>query len=84
MADCNHVVHISHALQNGMKSIKVRSVDTDVVTILVGAFHELTEIQPQADIWVAFGMGRNYCYYYINPRRAKIPRSTSISCTDRL
>ncbi len=73
VADCNHeeadtrvVVHISHALQNGMKSIKVRSVDTDVVTILVGAFHELTEIQPQADIWVAFGMGRNYCYYYIN------------------
>ena len=41
MLECNHeeadtriVVHIVHALQQGMKRIEVRTVDTDVITIL--------------------------------------------------
>ena len=53
MPNCNHeeadtriVVHIQHALQQGMKNIEVCTVDTDVVTILVAAFYELVTIQP--------------------------------------
>ena len=48
MSVCNHeeadtriAVHILDALEQGMKIIKVRTVDTDVVTILVGAFFKL-------------------------------------------
>jgi hypothetical protein len=73
MQNCNHeeadtrvVVHILHALRQGNKTIQVRTVDTDVITILVGALHELTTVEPLADIWVAFGMGKNYRFYHIN------------------
>ncbi len=67
MPDCNHeeadtriVVHILLALEQGMETVKVRTVDTDVVVILAGAFHELLVTQPLADIWIAFGRSKNY------------------------
>ena len=67
MPSCNHeeadtrlVVHILHALEQGLKRIEVRTVDTDVIVILVGAFVALTRAQPLADIWIAFGMGKDY------------------------
>ena len=73
MPNCNHeetdtrvVAHVMHALDQDRKTIVVRTVDTDVVIILVGAFHNLTVIQPLADIWVAFGMGKHYRFYSIN------------------
>ena len=72
MTNCNHeeadtrvVVHILNALEQGMKSVKVRTVDTDVVIILAGAFYELCQTQPLADIWIAFGMSKNYRFYSI-------------------
>ena len=73
MTNCNHeeadtrvVVHILNALEQGMKSVKVRTVDTDVVIILAGAFYELCQTQPLEDIWIAFGMSKNYRFYSIN------------------
>ena len=62
MADCNHkeadtrvVVHILHALE---------TVDTDVILTVV--FFELIANNPLADIWVAFGTGKNFRLYSIN------------------
>ena len=73
MADCNHgeadtrvVVHILHALEQGIKTIVVRTVDTDVIIILTGVFFELIANNPLADIWVAFGTGKNFRLYSIN------------------
>ena len=67
MLACNHeeadtriVVHVLHALEQGMKSVLVRTVDTDVIVILVGVYAKLATIQPLAVIWVAFGTDRNY------------------------
>jgi len=67
MNSCNHeeadtrvAVHVLHALQQGLKTVQVRTVDTDVVVVLAGQFHDLLVIQPLADIWVAFGMGKNF------------------------
>ena len=64
MGDCNHeetdtriVIHVNHAIMQGAKIIEIRTVDTDVIVILVGIFHELTLQYPSVDIWVAFGMG---------------------------
>ncbi len=58
MMNCNHeeadtriVVHLLHALEQGMKTVKVCTVYTDVVIILAGAFYELSQTQPLADIW---------------------------------
>ena len=73
MQNCNHeeadtriVVHVLHALKQGEQTICVRTVDTDVVVILAGTFHDLVATQPLTDIWVAFGMGKDYRFYHIN------------------
>ena len=65
-ADARIVVHVLHALQQGLTTVQVRTVDTDVVGVLIGVFHKLLLSQPKADIWVAFGVGKNYRLYSIN------------------
>ena len=73
MGQCNHeeadtriVVHVRHALEGGAQTVLVRTVDTDVVVILVGKFHDLLAYNQHADIWVAFGMGRHYSFISVN------------------
>ena len=73
MPNCNHeeadtsiVVHVPHALQQGLTTVQVRTVDTDVVVVLIGVFHMLLLSQPKADICVAFGVGKNYRLYSIS------------------
>ena len=65
-ADARIVVHVLHALQQGLTTVQVRTVDTDVVGVLIGVLHKLLLSQPKADIWVAFGVGKNYRLYSIN------------------
>jgi len=55
-----------HALQHGCKTIKVRTVDTDVVVILVASYNSMQATNPGVDIFVAFGMGKNYTVYNIS------------------
>ncbi|XP_071958770.1 uncharacterized protein [Antedon mediterranea] len=43
----------------GSRVILVRTVDTDVIVILVGIFCNLIACYPGTCIWVAFGMGVN-------------------------
>ncbi|CAB3996630.1 Hypothetical predicted protein [Paramuricea clavata] len=58
MPECNHeeadtriVVHVLHAIQvEQAKSVLVRTVDTDVVVILVGTFYNLKSIVPDLDL----------------------------------
>lgn len=47
-------------MEQGAKTVHVRTVDTDVIVIIVGLFHDLLVIQPLTDIWVAFGIGKKY------------------------
>ena len=61
MSICNHkepdttiAVHILHVLEHGLKIFKVRMVDTNDATVLVGAYFSLAMPQAQVDIWVAF------------------------------
>ena len=84
MSVCNHeaadtriAVHILDALEQGMKIIKVRTVDTYIVTILVGAFFKLAMFQPQVHIWVAFGMGKSFRFYSINAICASLGEAKS-------
>ena len=69
-----------HALQQGVNTIEVRTLDSDVLVILVRTFHDLTATQPFVDIWVTFGMGKNYRFYHINDICASLgePRSRSL------
>ena len=57
-ADTRIVIHLQDALENGCATCLVRTVDTDVVVILIGKYHSLINKYPAADIWVAFGTGK--------------------------
>ena len=73
MPPCNHeeadtriVIHVLHALQSGCTSVLIRTVDTDVVVILVGKFDRLIAERSDADIWIAFGMGEHFHFISVN------------------
>ena len=73
MEDCNHeeadtriIVHLLHALLNGSKVVQVRTVDTDVVVLLIGKLHIILQEYPLAEIWVAFGVGKSFTVFSIN------------------
>ena len=65
-ADTRILVHLQDALDNGTTSCLVRTVDTDVVVIIIGKFSALITNHPAADIWIAFGTGKNFMYIHIN------------------
>ena len=73
MPECNHeeadtrmLVHLQDALENGANTCLVRTVDTDVIVIIVEKVHYIHEQHPAADVWIAFGTGRNFRYLQIN------------------
>ena len=67
MPACNHeeadtriVYHIKDSLQQGYECCLICTLDTDVVVIRTGKFHQLQEFCLNADIWVAFDTGRTF------------------------
>ena len=73
MEECTHeeadtliIQHIKHALENGYNKIKVRTGDTDVVVILIGLFFSLLRVSAGLQLVIAFGTGKDFCYYDIN------------------
>ena len=54
-ADSRMLLHASHAAH----SIVIRTVDTDVVVLAVSVVQEL---QPEDELWLAFGTGRSFRY----------------------
>ena len=78
MASCDHeeadtrlIVHIVDALTKGWNTCLVRSVDTDIVVILVGKFHYFTTLNLNANIWVVFGSRRNFSFLHIKTKCQK-------------
>ncbi|KAG1677784.1 Amiloride-sensitive sodium channel subunit beta [Nymphon striatum] len=65
-ADTQILIHLQDALQHGATTCLVRTVDTDVIVILIGKFYYLLTICPSAEIWVAFGTGKDFRYININ------------------
>jgi len=70
-ADCEHeeadtriLLRLQDALTNDSSTCLVLTVDTDVVEI-IGKFHTLLTKHPAADIWIAFGTGKNFTYMHI-------------------
>lgn len=73
MGRCNHeeadiriVVRVNHVLEGGAESILVRTVDTDFIVILVGKLYDLLAWNERAQVWVAFGTGRQLSIININ------------------
>ena len=65
-ADTRMFIHQQDALANGSTTCLVHTVDTDVVNIITGKFHALLANYPAADIWIAFGTGKNFMHIHIN------------------
>ena len=65
-ADTRVMVHLLHASENGSANVEVRTVDTDIVVLLIGNFFNLHENNPNIDLWVAFGVGKNFQYIHVN------------------
>ena len=74
MRSCNHeeadtriLVHVRDALDKGGRSVFVRTVDTDVLVILIAQFHTLSSIWSGLSFWVAFGMERIFSCFLLTP-----------------
>ena len=65
-SDTRLVVHIVDAVRKGHGSCFIRTVDTGVITILVGKFSYLQSLNPNISISVAFGRGKKFSYWHIN------------------
>ena len=72
MLRCNHeeadtriIVHVRDSLQKSDNHDMIRTVDNDVIVILIGQFYSFCELNPRADICVAFGIGKQFRYYHI-------------------
>ncbi len=65
-ADSTSCIHVQDALRKGARKILVRTVDTDVIVILVGVYFHIHDVYHDASIWVGFGTGKNYKCYNIN------------------
>ena len=78
-ADTRLLVHIQDAMKEGHKNCLIRTVDSDVLVILIGKFHHLMSIRPDLNIWVGFGTGRNFTYHHINTICASLGEERCIS-----
>ena len=59
-------LHVDEAPNEGATTILVRTVDTDVVVILVGIFHDLAQKHPGIQFWAGVGTRKHFRYYHIN------------------
>lgn len=73
MDSCNHeeadtriLVHLQDAFNNGATTCLVRTVDTDVVVIIIGKLHAMLTDHPSADVWIAFGTGKSFTHIHVN------------------
>ena len=73
------LIHLQDVLENGANTCLVRRVDTDVIVIIVEKVHYLHEQHPAADVWIAFGTGRNFRYLHINAICNALGRETAIA-----
>ncbi|KAG1662386.1 hypothetical protein GQR58_020959 [Nymphon striatum] len=78
-ADTRLIIHVQNALKNGANTCVVRTVDTDVLVILIGRFHHLLTLNKDADVWISFGTGKNFTYYSVNAICCAIGRGRSIA-----
>ena len=61
-ADTRLVVHLVDAVRGGHTNFLVRTVDTDVIVIIMDKFFYLSSLNPSLNIWVAFGKGKHFTY----------------------
>lgn len=64
-------------VNDGPRKVMIRTVDTDVIVIIISQFHSIIDHYPEAKVWVAFGTGKHFRYYNINSICAHLGRERS-------
>ena len=75
-ADSRIIVHMVDAALHGFQRICVRTVDSDIVYIIIGQLCKLLEINEQLQVSVAFGTGKHCRFLDIN--------AMAVSLSDKL
>ena len=78
-ADTRLVVLLVDAVRGGHTNFLVRTVDTDVIVIIIGKFFYLSSMNPSLNIWVAFGKGKHFTYLHINSICTVLGKDKSLS-----
>ena len=59
-ADTRMLLHLADAGQQGLKRVMIRTVDTDVVVLAIALRDQLLV----NEVWLAFGVGKNFRYIF--------------------
>ena len=78
-ADSRIFIHILDALEEGNNCFMIRTVDTDIVTISLGKFHDIEARYSDFDLWIKFGSGQSLRMIHINSICNQIGRPTARS-----
>ena len=62
-ADTRMFLHAADAVNQGHRSIMVRTVDSDVLVLATAVVQQLQQHDPAIELWVAFGIGKNLRYF---------------------
>ena len=73
-ADARVIVHMVDAIRNGFNRLCVRTVDSDLVYIIIGQLDRLLAMNSQVTVAIAFGTGKNYHILNINDMALSIPK----------
>ena len=73
-ANTRIMLHVYESLASGSRKIMIRTVDTDVVVILIGEFHNMVDDYPNVELW----------HYLCSFRERTIPLSPTLSCIHRM
>ncbi len=74
-ADTRIFVHMADALDESLRTILIRTVDTDVVVLAVAAVVQ-TEV---TELWIAFGTGSNFRYIPVHSIAAALGPDKSLA-----
>ena len=72
-ADTRIMLHVADAAEHGFKKIMVRTVDTDVVVILISHIQDILA----QEVWIAFGIGKNCRFISAHEIATKLGTSKS-------
>ena len=65
-ADTRLIIYLLDAAEKGMKNIIIRTVDSDIFTIVLGQFELITQNHYNLSVYVGFGKCKDYIVYDIN------------------
>ena len=73
------IVHIADMIKKGIRNIKIRTVDTNIIVILLGYMPEFLELNKCTKIWADFGTANYRRLISINESYETLGESFSLA-----